>query len=173
MTNKKEHRGLLNLAPPPLYAPGVREEHLLNYTVFPPMNAPALQGLLHKHELSQFVFSPTFLALKLASLPSTSHTQQWHRFEFVCRAVAVYQEHVIVVPSGCVHTFTADIWLVGGGEMNVIIWQVGAWCKQSPTVVQYSPKVQVKEQLALKKNKWSLIIDMTWVIGEFGRPASV
>ena len=37
-----------------------------------------------------------------------------------------YQEHVIVVPSGCIHTFTADIWLVGGGEMNVIIWQVGA-----------------------------------------------
>ena len=70
-------------------------------------------------------------------------------------------------------TFTADIWPVGGGEMNAIIRQVGAWCEQSPTVVQYSPKVQAKEQLALKKNKWSLIIDMTRVIGEFGRPASV
>ena len=45
--------------------------------------------------------------------------------------------------------------------MNAIIRQVGAWCEQSPTVVQYSPKVQAKEQLALKKNKWSLIIDMT------------
>ena len=69
--------------------------------------------------------------------------------------------------------FTADIWPVGGGEMNVIIQQVGAWCEQSPTVVQYSPKVQAKEQLVLKKNKWSLIIDMTRVIGEFGQPASV
>ena len=57
--------------------------------------------------------------------------------------------------------------------MNAIIRQVGAWCEQSPTVVQYSPKVQVKERLVLKKNKWSLIIDMTWVIGEFGQPASI
>ena len=103
----------INLTPPPLYAPGVREEHLLDYTVFPPMNAPALQGPLRERKLSQFVFSPTFLALKLASLPSTSCTQQWRRFEFVCRAVAAYQEHVVVVPSGCIHTFTADIWSVG------------------------------------------------------------
>ena len=77
VTNKEERRGLLNLVPPPLYMLGVREEHLLDYTAFPPMNAPALQGPLREHELSQFVFSPTFLALKLASLPSTSHTQQW------------------------------------------------------------------------------------------------
>ena len=75
VTNKEERRGLLNLAPPPLYAPGVREEHLLDYTVFPPMNTPALQGLLHEHELSQFVFSPTFPALKLASLPLSVRKQ--------------------------------------------------------------------------------------------------
>ena len=80
-----------------------------------------------------------------------------------------YFPQCVVVPQGH-HTFTADIWLVGSGEMNSIIRLLAAWCEEAPSVVVCNEQLQEELIGLTKKRGWSLAIDPACVIGEFGWP---
>src|SRR5260370_29053499 len=169
VTDPDEHSALIHVAPPSLYRVGEKEVQLLDYAHFPPMDTPAFQGPLCSQQLAQYLFTVMFLASKVASLPAAALNEQWCQFEFVCKAITAYQDYIVVVPQGCHHTFTADIWPVGSGEMNSIIRLLAAWCEAAPSVVMCNDQLQEKELIGLmKKRGWSLAIDPAHIIGEFG-----
>ena len=76
VTDPDECSALVHVAPPPLYRVGEKEVQLLDYACFPPMGAPALQGPLCSQQLVQYLFTATFLASKVASLPAAALTEQ-------------------------------------------------------------------------------------------------
>ena len=97
VTDPDEHSALIHVAPP-LYRAGEKEVQLLDYGCFPPMDAPALQGPLCSQLSVQYLFTVTFLASKVVLLPAAALAEQWHWFEFVCKAITAYQDYIVIVP---------------------------------------------------------------------------